>query len=175
MTQTDFLAVDQIHHGDARRILEQIRPASVALSVWSPPYFVGKSYEKDMTFEQWQDLLATVIQLHYAILKPGAFLVVNIADILVFPDPAIPRIQAETLSSHRLPVTREEVLGVMKQYPGVNRYQIAKRFQWQTRFGAATHPPPKACARPTARDCQIARYRETPFPALPPPPEAGPP
>jgi site-specific DNA-methyltransferase (adenine-specific) len=123
--QVDYLAVDQIHHGDACQLLDQIRPESVALSAWSPPYFVGKSYEKELTFPGWQNLLQTVIRKHFRVLKPGSFLAVNIADILCFPDPKIPRIQAENLGGHRLPVTREDVLRVLAEHPDYNRYQIA--------------------------------------------------
>jgi site-specific DNA-methyltransferase (adenine-specific) len=120
------LAVNHIHHGDCCELMPRIAPESIALSFWSPPYFVGKSYEKDTTFEQWQHLLRTAIQLHYPLLRPGAFLVVNIADILCFPDPSIPRIQAESHTSNRLPVTREDILRVLEQHPDYDRYQIAE-------------------------------------------------
>jgi site-specific DNA-methyltransferase (adenine-specific) len=122
----ETLQIDQIYHGDARQLLDRIEPGSIALSVWSPPYFVGKSYEKHLTFEEWKDLLRTVIVKHEPALKPGGFLAVNIADILCFPDPSIPRIQAENLGGHRLPVTREDVLRVLADHPEYNRYQIAE-------------------------------------------------
>lgn len=80
----DFLASNSIYQGDARSYLPRIRPNSVALSVWSPPYFVGKDYESDLTFEEWQSLLREVIRLHFPVIKPGGFLVINIADILCF-------------------------------------------------------------------------------------------
>lgn len=121
------LAVDAIYHGDSRRLLPEISPNSIALSFWSPPYFVGKSYEKGMTFDEWQELLSEVIRLHTPILKPGAFLVVNIADILCFADHALPRIQAENVvSGNRLPVSREDILRVLQEHPDYNRYQIAE-------------------------------------------------
>jgi DNA methylase len=69
--------------------------------------------------------LQTVIVKHFRLLKPGAFLVINIADILCFPDPTLPRIHAENLGGHRLPVTRDDVLRVLKEHPHYNRYQIA--------------------------------------------------
>jgi DNA modification methylase len=122
----DALAINQIHQGDARQLLAKIQPNSVALSIWSPPYFVGKEYEADLTFEDWQNLLATVIARHFPVIKPGGFLVINIADILVFKDPDIPKIQAEVVSSRRSPVTRNDVLKAMAKYPDYNRYQIAK-------------------------------------------------
>lgn len=124
--QQNFLATDTIHWGDARKLLPQIEPNTIALSVWSPPYFVGKSYEAYLTFENWQEMLKTVIQQHFPIIKPGGFLVINIADILCFKDEAMPRIQAEAMSKKRSPVTREAVLQAMALHPDYNRYQLAK-------------------------------------------------
>ncbi len=119
------LEINQIHVGDARELLCQIEPDSITCSVWSPPYHVGKDYEKDMSYEQWVDLLREVIGLHYPILKPGGFLVVNIADILAFPDPTMPRFQAVNLRRQRADVTREDVLAAKAAYPYYNRYQLA--------------------------------------------------
>lgn len=121
-----FLQPDALYCGDARQLLPHIEPNSVALSVWSPPYFVGKEYEEHLSFDEWQNLLSTVIHLHFPILKPGGFLVINIADILVFKDQTMPRIQAEAVSRKRSPVTREDVLKAIEQHPGYNRYQLAK-------------------------------------------------
>ncbi len=122
----EYLATGEIHHGDARELLPKIAPNSVALSVWSPPYFVGKEYEADLTFDSWQNLLETVIAHHFPIIKPGGFLVINIADILVFRDEAMPRVQADVVQSKRSPVTREDVLRAMTEHPEYNRYQLAK-------------------------------------------------
>jgi DNA modification methylase len=120
------LELDQIHPGDARDLLPQIKSESIALSVWSPPYHVGKSYEKDMTFDEWQSLLADVIELHERILAPGAFLVINIADILCFEDESMPRIQAANPTRHRHPITTEDVMRAKREHPEMNRYQLAK-------------------------------------------------
>lgn len=107
----EHLAVNEIHHGDCRELLTHIEKDSVACSVWSPPYFVGKQYEAYLrTFEDWQDLIRTVIRHHFDIIKPGAFLVVNIADILCFNDPEMPRIQADNIDRRRSGITREDVL-----------------------------------------------------------------
>ncbi len=121
-----YLRPNQIYLGDARQLLPQIEPNSIALSVWSPPYFVGKEYEAHLSFEGWQDLLGTVIRLHFPIIQPGGFLVVNIADILVFRDTSMPRVQAEAVNRKRSPVTREDVLRAMAEHPEYNRYQLAK-------------------------------------------------
>jgi hypothetical protein len=39
------LEINEIHHGDCRDLLPCIEKDSVACSVWSPPYFLGKQYE----------------------------------------------------------------------------------------------------------------------------------
>lgn len=121
-----YLSVNEIHHGDARQLLPQVAPNSIDLSIWSPPYFVGKEYETHLTFEDWQDLLKTVIHLHFPIIKPGGFLVINIADILIFRDPTMPRIQAEAVSRKRSPVTKEDIVKAIGEHPDYNRYQLAK-------------------------------------------------
>jgi site-specific DNA-methyltransferase (adenine-specific) len=120
-----YLHVNEIYQGDARELLPKIEPNSVAVSVWSPPYFVGKEYESYLTFEDWQSLLKSVVNLHFPIIKPGGFLVVNIADILVFKDPDMPRVQADAVNKKRSPVTREDVLNAIKKYPNYSRYQLA--------------------------------------------------
>ena len=119
------LPIDSVHLGDARDMLPRVATNSLALSVWSPPYFVGKEYENGISFEQWQALLASVIALHYPIIKPGGFLVVNIADILCFKDDSMPKVQAEAVTRRQSRVTREDVLEAMAHHPGYNRYQIA--------------------------------------------------
>lgn len=107
-------------------MLTQIRPESIALSVWSPPYHVGKDYEKDLSFEDWRSLLSDVIAKHFEILKPGAFMAINIADILCFPDESMPRVQALTMSRQRHPVTAEDILEAKRKHPNMNRDQLAE-------------------------------------------------
>ncbi len=119
------LAVNEIHLGDARDLLPKIDPSSVACSVWSPPYHLNKEYEKGESYENWVSMLQEVIQLHFEVLMPGGFLVVNIADILCFPDDRMPRFQAQNLHRQRAAVTREDVLAAKAAYPYYNRHQLA--------------------------------------------------
>jgi site-specific DNA-methyltransferase (adenine-specific) len=120
-----YLSVNEIYQGDARELLPRIEPDSISCSVWSPPYFVGKAYEKYLSYQDWVELLRTVISHHFAIIKPGGFLVVNIADILCFPDEAMPRIQAPNIRRQVHPITREDVLAAKAAHPGYNRDQLA--------------------------------------------------
>lgn len=123
---TKPLKTNTVHHGDALSLLPRIQANSVSLSVWSPPYFVGKQYESHLTFDLWQALLEKVIRLHYPILKPGGFLVINIADILCFKDQSMPRISASAVTRQKSPVSRDDILAAMNTHPKMNRYQLAE-------------------------------------------------
>ncbi|MBW4569082.1 MAG: site-specific DNA-methyltransferase [Tolypothrix carrinoi HA7290-LM1] len=120
------LAINKIHLGDARDLLAKVELNSIACSVWSPPYFVGKQYEKYLSYEEWISLLRAVIRHHQFLLKPGGFLVINIADILCFADESMPRIQAQNIRRQRCTVTREDVLQAKAHHPDYNRYDLAK-------------------------------------------------
>ena len=119
------LSPDAIYHGDSRLLLRKIMPESIALSVWSPPYYVGKDYEKDLTFEEWKELLREVIKCHFPILKLGGFLAINIADILCFKDESMPKIMAENVSRKKIKLSKEEILAVKSKHPEWNRYKLA--------------------------------------------------
>ena len=122
----DYLLPNNLYLGHAPNLIELLRPSSVALSFWSPPYFVGKQYEKNATFDSWQLLLKETIEGHVHALKNGGFLAINIDDILAFPDLTIPRIQAPNKAKLRCKVTREDVLSAMKKHPEYNRNQLAE-------------------------------------------------
>ncbi len=117
---------NNVYLGDARTIHQHIAPQSIALSIWSPPYHVGKEYERDLSFFDWKNLLRRTIAAHSSVLKPGGFLAINIADILCFKDPEMPRIMAENISRRkRSDITREQVIAAWAEHPEWNRKQIA--------------------------------------------------
>lgn len=121
----DF-SFNRILIGDAREVIRLLPDESIDLSFWSPPYFVGKSYEKDWSFSEWQSLVKEVIVLHSRVLKPGGFVAVNIGDILCFPDKSMPRYQANNLRRKKSPVTREQIIRMKQQYPKAKRVDLAK-------------------------------------------------
>lgn len=118
---------NNIYTGDCRELIKGIEPDSIALSFWSPPYFLGKEYEKDMSFDDWQSLLKEIVQAHFRILKPGGFLVINIADILAFQDEKMPRIMGSNPANRKCAVTREMVLRAKAEHPDYNRNKLADR------------------------------------------------
>ncbi len=122
------LSLNTVHQGDCRGKLPQIALNSVAVSIWSPPYYVGKNYEKDWTYEEWQSLLRDAITLHFPIIKPGGFLVINIADILCFKDEAMPRIQADVVKRKKIDLSRDAILQALAENPAMNRNELAKHF-----------------------------------------------
>lgn len=119
------LQINTVYTGDSCELMKNIKPESLSLSFWSPPYFLGKDYEKDASYESWQALLKAVISLHYNVLKPGGFLVINIADILSFQDENMPRIMGLNPSNRKCAVTKEMILKVKEEHPEFNRRQIA--------------------------------------------------
>ncbi len=123
--KTEYLKINEIYEGYSEKIMYQIEPNSVSLSVWSPPYNVGKDYEKGQSFSEWKNMLANVIKAHVPVLKPGGFMVINIADILCFPDETMPKIQIANPSLHKSSVTKEDVLAVLAEHPDYNRKKIA--------------------------------------------------
>ena len=87
---------------------------------------MGKDYEKEYTFDSWQIMLKNVIQLHFEPLKKGGFMVINIDDILAFPDENMPKIQAVNKTKLRANVTKEQIVKLQSEQPQLNRKQIAK-------------------------------------------------
>ena len=117
---------NRIVTGDARKVLASLPEECVDLSFWSPPYYVGKSYEKHLSFADWQELIREVIHQHQRVLRQGGFLAVNIADILCFPDPAMPRFQANNVNGKKNGVTRGQILGMLERCPDASRHELAK-------------------------------------------------
>ena len=115
--------------GDSRLVLDTLPRESIDLSFWSPPYHVGKSYEKDLSFDDWRNLIADVIEAHSRLLKPAGFLAVNIGDILCFPDPAMPKFQADNIRGKAHSVTKDDVERMKLKFPTANRHELARRLR----------------------------------------------
>lgn len=77
------MAVNQIVNGDSRDA-KNYPEEPVHLTVTSPPYFVGKDYEKDYTFDDYKDLLRSVLRNTAASTVDGGKIAINIADIAAF-------------------------------------------------------------------------------------------
>ena len=69
--------------GDSREA-KNYPKGEIHLTVTSPPYFVGKEYEKDYTFQDYKDLLKEVLHNTAACTAPGGKIAINISDIAAF-------------------------------------------------------------------------------------------
>ena len=120
------LEINKIHLGDCRKLIKKVPEDFVALSLWSPPYFVGKEYEKNASLDTWKSLLKEVISYHERVLIPGGFMVINIADIKCFKDDDMPRFATNNLSGKKSSVTKEMAIKAKRDNPEYNRRQIAE-------------------------------------------------
>lgn len=126
ITPKSYLPVNDIYCGNSTELMYEIEPNSIAVSIWSPPYHVGKKYEEGQSYDEWLQMLSDVIKAHYYVLKPGGFLAINIGDILAYPDKEMPKIQADNVSLRKSSVTKEDVLKAISEHPDYNRDQLAK-------------------------------------------------
>ena len=83
----EFAATPLLIEGDSRRV-DAIPDRSVALVVTSPPYFVGKDYELDISrgevpgsYAEFLDLLRDVFADCVRVLEPGGRIAVNVANL----------------------------------------------------------------------------------------------
>jgi DNA modification methylase len=70
-------------------------------------------------------LLQAVIHENSRVLKPGGFMVINIADIKVFRDESLPKFHALNVSMQSSKISRAMVLQAQAANPGFNRPQLA--------------------------------------------------
>ena len=130
MTQTSSAksSANRIITGDARQVLPRLARDSIDLSVWSPPYGVGKSYESGETRETWRALIEEVMQAHATLVRPGAFVVVNLADILCEPDPLIGPFEHDDVTRKRVSVTESDIESFRRMDPRARTADIAQHF-----------------------------------------------
>src|SRR4051812_34033187 len=63
-----------IFQGDCRRVLADLPDASVGLIVSSPPYFIGKEYDRSENSEDFKKEHAELAPLLSRVLRPGGSL-----------------------------------------------------------------------------------------------------
>lgn len=69
-----------IHEGDCLNVMGRIGDGSIDLIVTSPPYHLGKKYERDVTFGDYCQMMESSLIEWNRILKPGGYAVVNFGD-----------------------------------------------------------------------------------------------
>ena len=138
---------NRIRCGDARRLLAEVDDASVDLSLWSPPYHVGREYERGQSVADWRTVIADILAAHGRILRPGAFSIVNIGEARCFADPAIQPHRAVAVS-RRKDVSGGDVARAAAEHPdwsaarigdklGCSEQTVRRRLLGSDRRGAA--------------------------------------
>ena len=112
--------------GNAAEIVPGLPPESVDLSLFSPPYGVGKAYETGLDRTAAEAVAGDVIRRHRLVLRPGAFLVVNAADLLTDPDPGQGATEAADVRRRTAAVTRQQVLAFLGANPGASTAAVAR-------------------------------------------------
>jgi modification methylase len=75
-----MLAENKLYRGDCLDFLKDIEDGSIDLIVTSPPYFVGKDYERTTTSCEYSRLMEASFMEWCRVLKPGGYAVVNFGD-----------------------------------------------------------------------------------------------
>lgn len=73
--------LDKIILGDAREILKKLPNNCIHLMVTSPPYNVGKEYDKDLTLGEYLDFIEEVMREVYRVLVWGGRVCFNVANL----------------------------------------------------------------------------------------------
>ncbi|MFN7105587.1 MAG: DNA-methyltransferase [Pyrobaculum sp.] len=73
--------LDKVLLGDAREVLKKMPNSSVHLVVTSPPYNVGKEYDKDLTLGEYLEFLREVAEQLYRVLVWGGRVCINVANL----------------------------------------------------------------------------------------------
>ncbi|MCS7144279.1 MAG: site-specific DNA-methyltransferase [Archaeoglobaceae archaeon] len=73
--------LDKIIQGDAIEVLKKLPKNCVHLMVTSPPYNVGKEYDKDFTLEEYLDFIEKVMREVYRVLIWGGRVCFNVANL----------------------------------------------------------------------------------------------
>ena len=121
-----YLSPNTIACGKAEDLMKRVPKQSVALSIWSPPYNIGKEYESGQSYPQWMEMMNSIIHQHKRILKDGGFMVVNINDMLFFEDKKMPPYHHENPSHQTSGVYKNMVQRMADEHPEYSIRQIAR-------------------------------------------------
>jgi DNA modification methylase len=73
--------LDNIINGDAEEVLKRLPDNCTHLMVTSPPYNVGKDYDRDLTLSEYLDFLERVMREVYRVLVWGGRVCFNVANL----------------------------------------------------------------------------------------------
>ena len=150
-----LLCGDATNAGDVERLLSTNK---ISLLATSPPYFVGKEYEKNLSWEDFLSLISSFLKFGFKFLKNGGYVFVNFSENTDKPEAMAEIYRRSALSagliwhSHRVwkrpaampiyvsitprPVGEIEYLHTYRKGRSrekVRNIQISSRMLWETR------------------------------------------
>ena len=72
--------IDSVYLDNCINLYKKIPDDFIDLVITSPPYFVGKEYEKKVDWEEYQNLISDVYKETHRVLKPGGYFVINFGE-----------------------------------------------------------------------------------------------
>jgi len=72
--------IDSIYLEDCINLYAKMPENFIDLVLTSPPYFVGKEYEKKVGWEEYKTLMENVYKETHRVLKPGGYFTINFGD-----------------------------------------------------------------------------------------------
>jgi len=119
----DFGEINDVtlFHGDCLKLLRKIPDASVQLVITSPPYNVGKEYERDITIEDYLKVQRLVIEECVRITRPGGSICWQVGNYVNGHGQMIP-----------LDILLHPLFGV---YASTDEIQLRNRIVWHFEHG----------------------------------------
>jgi len=122
-----MISENAIHEGDCLNVMGQMDDSSIDLIVTSPPYHLGKKYERGITFDDYCRMMESSLVEWNRILKPGGYAVVNFGDYFNsgnrFYDADVPACYPASINYFRWGV---EIAGMDLQATRIWRKQFAR-------------------------------------------------
>jgi len=115
---SEMLEINKIYNMDCLEGMRLLEKESVDLIITSPPYWVGKNYEKGITFEEHCKLLEMVFKEVSRVLKSNGRFVLNYDDIATYGG-RVDKFPYEKMMS-----------GIYEQYAHKNGLYIRNRRIW---------------------------------------------
>jgi site-specific DNA-methyltransferase (adenine-specific) len=95
--------------GDCVELMKGISRESVDLVVTSPPYGVGKMYERKGSFIDWKALMLAAFSKMSDLVKSSGIVVIVIADLRCYQDPKISPVRADVIKRQKPPTTQQVI------------------------------------------------------------------
>lgn len=138
--------------GDCVELMMGISRESVDLVVTSPPYGVGKMYERKGSFIDWKALMLAAFSKMSDLVKSSGIVVIVIADLRCYQDPKISPVRGDVIKRQKPPTTQQVIDAIingeaktkadLKNHFNVSDQTIERRLKGNNARGEKKRPRP---------------------------------